>query len=71
MRDTNAAQFAHEIVDQSALSIVGQPIFQVMKPRQVIPSSLSTAVTIQFDVMQHALRGPFGLRVIQHPGKRQ
>ena len=71
MRHARAAQTARQIFHQTAPVVIREPVFQIMEPRKIFARALPAAITIQFDVMQHLLRRPILLRLIQHPRERE
>src|SRR5436309_521697 len=66
MRDAAAAEIAGEIFYQTAPTIIVKPILQIMQAGEVVAGALAAAISILFDVIEHAFRRPVRFRFVQH-----
>ena len=67
MRHAHASKAAGQVLDQTAPVIVREPILQIMEPRKIFARALTSAITIQLDVMKQPFRRPVFRRFVQHP----
>ena len=71
MRHAASTEVSSHIRDQAALIVVGEPIFQIMQPREIFARAFAAAIAIKLDVMQQSFRRPTFLRLVQHPGEAE
>ena len=58
-----------EIVDQTTLIVIRQPILQIVQPGKIFAGALAIAIPVELDIMEQPRRVPLTGGLIKHPGE--
>src|SRR5262249_16985921 len=60
------AEVASHVLYETAAVVVVQPVFQVMQAREIVACALTTAISVQLDVVKQALGRPIRFLLVEH-----